>query len=298
VSEAEFLSWLYAQKKSRADVLVDVGDDLAALRWDGGDLLLVGIDQVLDGVHFDSALHPAVQIGRKAMNRNLSDCAAMACLPVAAVVSAALPRGSGIEYARELHRGLREAGEMFDCRIVGGDTSAWDGKLAMSVAIIGRSAGIDPITRAGAKVGDSIYVTGPLGGSILARHMSFTPRVELARTLASRYPISSMIDISDGLTRDLYRICQASKVSAVIESAAIPIHLDAIRLSSQDGRPAIDHALGDGEDYELIFTTGSKVEESGCVRIGEILQTDDGGASVKLSGSTEPLRPGGWDAGV
>ena len=104
-------------------VPVPQGDDLAVLNWNAADLLLVGIDQVLDGVHFDSTIHSPRLIGRKAMNRNLSDCAAMACLPAAALVSVALPHGRDLEYAKELYLGIKEAGDRFDCSIVGGDTA-------------------------------------------------------------------------------------------------------------------------------------------------------------------------------
>src|SRR5947209_7882420 len=182
--EFDFLQWLRSQQRPSAFVTVPGGDDLAALRWRADDLLLVGVDQVLDGVHFDSSKHPPRLIGRKAMNRNLSDCAAMACLPAAAVTTAALPRGAGTEYAKELYVGMRDAADPFDCPIVGGDTGSWDGKLVLTVTILGRSAGIASVTRNGAKAGDGIYVTGPLGGSILGRHMTFEPRVALGRELA------------------------------------------------------------------------------------------------------------------
>src|SRR3954468_11759197 len=142
--EFDFISWLRTQQRSSVLVSLPAGDDLAILRWPADDLLLVGGDQVLDGVHFDSGRHDPRAIGRKAMNRNLSDCAAMACLPAAAVVSAALPRGDGgggggtsLEYVKEIYLGLREAGDAFGCPIVGGDTGSWDGKLALTVAILG-----------------------------------------------------------------------------------------------------------------------------------------------------------------
>src|SRR3954462_7866314 len=130
--EFDFINWLRSQQTPSPLVSVAAGDDLAVLKWPADDLLLVGVDQVLDGVHFDSGIHAPRQIGRKAMNRNLSDCAAMACLPAAAVATVALPRGVGVEYAKELYLGLREAGEPFDCPIVGGDTASWEGKLALS----------------------------------------------------------------------------------------------------------------------------------------------------------------------
>src|SRR3954471_18365448 len=126
--EFDFIEWIRAQQKPSGLVRVGVGDDLAVLNWPKDDLLIVGVDQVLDGVHCDSKVHPPRAIGRKVMNRNLSDCAAMACLPAAAVVSAALPRGSSLDFAKELYLGMREAADAFDCAIVGGDTSSWEGK--------------------------------------------------------------------------------------------------------------------------------------------------------------------------
>src|SRR5438128_9118846 len=112
--EFDFIDWIRAQQPPASNfVTVPPGDDLAALNWRGDDLLLVGADQVLDGVHFDAAVHSPRAIGRKAMNRNLSDCAAMACLPAAAVVTAALPRGTGLDYAKEIYLGMREAADAF-----------------------------------------------------------------------------------------------------------------------------------------------------------------------------------------
>src|SRR3954469_1826510 len=194
--EFDFIQWLRGQRHGAGErVLIPPGDDLAALAWDGNDLLLVGVDQVLDGVHFDSAVHSPRQIGAKVVKRNLSDCAAMGCLPAGAVVAAALPRGVGIEYAKELYLGMREAADPFECPIVGGDTGSWAGRLALSLTILGRSAGVTPVTRGGAKAGQQIYVTGALGGSILGRHLRFVPRVREGRRLAGF--VSAMIDLSD-----------------------------------------------------------------------------------------------------
>jgi thiamine-monophosphate kinase len=123
--EFDFIDWIRSQQPRTDAVPVPAGDDLAVLKWPAGDLLLVGVDQVLDGVHFDSATHPPRAIGRKVMNRNLSDCAAMACLPAAAVTTVALPKGIGLDYAKELYLGLREAADRFDCAIIGGDTASW-----------------------------------------------------------------------------------------------------------------------------------------------------------------------------
>ena len=270
-SEPDFIDWVRARQSSSAQVLLPAGDDLAILKMSADDLLLVGVDQVLDGVHFDSRLHGPELIGRKAMNRNLSDCAAMACLPTIALVCVALPKGIGEDYARRLYDGIRIAGEAFDCQIVGGDTGSWDRALVVSVTILGRSAGVTPVRRSGAQPGDHVYVTGPLGGSITARHMTFTPRVREARALAQQHTITSMIDLSDGLSRDVAHIAKESRVGIRLESRLIPIHEDVNRLA--DARSPIEHALHDGEDYELCFTAAPGV--SAAIRVGTVFAIDD-----------------------
>jgi thiamine-monophosphate kinase len=293
--EFDLIDWIRAAQPAPSPrVEIGIGDDLAALNWAAGDLLLVGVDQVIDGVHFHAATHTPHQIGRKAMNRNLSDCAAMGCLPAAALVAVAVPRDFSIDRAKQLYRGLREAGDAFECPIVGGDTATWDGKLVLSVTIIGHSAGQRPLTRSGAKAGDHLFVTGPLGGSILGRHLTFEPRVALGRKLASS--ASAMIDLSDGLSRDLAHMCRASSVGAVVESALVPIHADAGELSQRDGIAAIDHALDDGEDYELLFTSSAPNIE-GAIRIGQM--TPDPGIVLRdAAGGLKPLEPRGWEHSI
>lgn len=301
--EFDFIEWLANQPIPHTNphdnrVLLGVGDDLAILRWRGDDLLLVGVDQVLDGVHFDSKVHAHRDIGAKVMNRNLSDCAAMACLPAAAVATVALPRGprgAGLTAAQELYLGLRDAAAVFGCPVVGGDTASWDGPLALTVTILGRSAGIAPVSRAGARPGDLIYVTGALGGSILGRHMSFIPRVALARELAATGRVRAMIDISDGLSRDLGQICTASIVGAIVETKNIPIHADAQELSGRDGVSALEHALHDGEDHELLFCAARPITHPQAICIGRL--TGDRGIMLDRGDGAplEPLKPRGWE---
>lgn len=292
--EFDFINWIRQQQPATARLLVPPGDDLAALRWDADDLLLVGVDQVLDGVHFDSATHAPDAIGRKVMNRNLSDCAAMACLPVAAVVSVALPTDAGLDYARQLYKGLADAGAAFDCPIVGGDTGSWAGKLVLSVTIIGRSAGVEPVTRHGAGPDQTIYVTGPLGGSILGRHMTFTPRVHEARKLAASGRVTAMIDLSDGLSRDLGHICAQSHVGAILDPAAIPVHDDAVKLSARSGWRAVEHALHDGEDHELLFAfDGELPPDLPGIKIGTT--TTDPAIRLRAGERDIPLEPRGWE---
>jgi thiamine-monophosphate kinase len=223
------------------------------------------------------------------MNRNLSDCAAMGCLPAAALAAVALPREFSLDQARELCQGLREAGDKFQCPVIGGDTSVWDGKLVLSVTILGRSAGINPVRRSGAKPGDGIYVTGPLGGSILGRHMTFEPRVTLGREIAPS--ATAMIDLSDGLSRDLGHICRESGAGAILDGNLIQIHPDALELSKKDGVSARDHALSDGEDYELLFTTSADSKLG--IRIGRM--TAEPGILIREGNSNRPLEPRGWE---
>jgi len=287
--EFDLIDWIRQTQRSSPLLHLGIGDDLAALKWPAEELLLVGVDQVVDGVHFDSSLHSPRQIGRKAMNRNLSDCAAMGCLPAAAVAAVALPGDFSLDRAKELCQGLRQAGDAFDCPLIGGDTASWDGKLVLSVTILGRSAGGKIVTRAGAHPGDGIFVTGPLGGSILGRHLTFEPRIQLGRELAA--VATSMIDLSDGLSRDLAHVCRAGGVGAIVDKAAVPIHSDAVELSRRDGVSPLQHALNDGEDYELLFTSAGKVPHE--IRIGQI--TAEPGIFIRgEDGIPRPLAPLGW----
>lgn len=291
--EFEFIEWICSQQKASELLLVPPGDDLAVLRW-SDDLLVVGADQCLDGVHFDTAKHSPRAIGRKVMNRNLSDCAAMGCLPAAAIATVALPRREGVmEFAKELYLGMCEAGEVFNCPVVGGDTSSWSGPLAITATILGRSDGVVPITRKGARPGDFVCVTGPLGGSILGRHMNFSPRVLEGRELARSGLLTAMIDISDGLSRDLRHICRQSGIGAIIDADSIPIHDDAIELFAADRREPIEHALHDGEDYELLYTCSATAGDWSR-QIGII--TAEPGIFLRHSdGRLTPLEPKGWE---
>jgi thiamine-monophosphate kinase len=249
--------------------------------------VLLKIDQCLDRVHFDLREHGVELVGRKAVNRCLSDCAGMACWPTALMISVALPKegpGSGEAFARELFLACQAAGAVFDCALVGGDTAIWDQRLAITVAAMGEMGeGAEPVLRSGAKAGDTVFVSGALGGSILGRHLTFEPRIRLAQELRKALGdgLHAMMDLSDGLAQDLPRMCAASAVGAKVYAERLPIHPDAEKMSAKDGLPAGLHALGDGEDYELLFVVESqkipeliRISESGEVRlkaIGEII---------------------------
>jgi thiamine-monophosphate kinase len=249
--EFAYIDWLRQQTPADPRVLLGPGDDTAALRWPSGSPCLVTTDMLLEGSCFRLAEAGPRLVGRKAMAVNLSDIAAMAGRPVAAVVSVGLPRNGGRALAEELYRGLRQLADAFDTAIVGGDTNSWDGPLVISVTLLGEAAARGPVPRSGARPGDWLLVTGSLGGSILGKHLTFTPRVREALQLHAEAGLHAMIDVSDGLAADVGHICQESRCGAVLWADAIPISTAA--RSVNDGRSALEHALSDGEDFELVL---------------------------------------------
>jgi thiamine-monophosphate kinase len=249
--EFAFIDWLRRRTPRDPRVLIGPGDDTAALTFSPNAVCLLTTDMLLDGSCFRLAEAGPRLVGRKAMAVNLSDIAAMAGRPVAAVVSVGLPRHGGRQLAEELYLGLREAADAFDTAIVGGDTNSWDGPLVISVTIAGEATGRGPVRRSGAQPGDWLLATGPLGGSILGRHLTFTPRVREALQLHAVVDLHAMIDVSDGLAADVQHLCEESRCGAVLRAESIPIHADVHKL--QDNRTPLEHALADGEDFELVF---------------------------------------------
>src|SRR5947209_5513269 len=193
--EFAFIEWLRRRTPLDPRVLIGPGDDAAALKLTPNTTSLLTTDMLLDGSCFRLAEAGPRAVGRKAMGVNLSDIAAMAGCPVAAVVSVGLPRQGGRAIAEELYLGLREAADAFDTAVVGGDTNSWDGPLVISVTIAGEASGRGPVRRSGAQPGDWLMVTGPLGGSILGRHLTFTPRVREALQLPALVDLHAMIDV-------------------------------------------------------------------------------------------------------
>jgi thiamine-monophosphate kinase len=300
--ELEFIEWIRTQLKfDPAVVPVGPGDDTAVVMC-GSEKLLVTIDQLLDGIHFTLGEDSPKHIGGKAMARSLSDVAAMAALPLGGVVGVMLPKGFSRDQAEAMFTGLRKVAETFRCPIVGGDVATWPGPLAINVTVFARPAGIRPILRSGAKVGDAVCVTGFLGGAWRTnRHLKFVPRIHEARMLASRHELHSMIDISDGLASDLAHICHASGVGAEVFAADVPIHPDA--RSAPPPMTQLDAALGDGEDYELLFTLPASQADDllkdqpltiKVAKVGMITQ-DKSILLVRPDGQKEPLKVTGWE---
>ncbi|GIW82536.1 MAG: thiamine-monophosphate kinase [Gemmatales bacterium] len=249
--ELEYIRWLRQQTPSDPRVLLGPGDDAAALQMSSERPLVVASDMLLEGSCFLLAEAGAELVGRKALAVNLSDVAAMAAEPVAAFVNIGLPRQSGRRLAEDLYRGMRKLADRFQTAIAGGDTNSWDGPLVLSVTIVGQATDRGLVQRSGARPGDWLFVTGPLGGSIRGKHLTFEPRVEEAIQLHRLVDLHAMIDISDGLARDVYHLCSESGCGAVLRAQAIPVSSAAKEIHDQ--RSPLEHALYDGEDFELAF---------------------------------------------
>ncbi len=311
--EFGLISWIrdhVARQSPLPAVTLGIGDDSAAVRLASSlspdSECLVAVDMLLEGVHFETATATPQQIGRKALAVNLSDIAAMAGTPIAAVVSVSLPRRLSPEFARDLHAGLADLAAQFDVALVGGDTNVWDGPLVISVTVLGRPPEGGSVLRSGAQVGDAILVTGQLGGSLSGHHLDFTPRVQEARLISEAVALHSMIDISDGLAADLHHILEESGVGAILHAPAVPISAAAIQAAGAAGqsgtRSALDRALSDGEDFELLFTLSTEAAtrllshppcKTPITRIGEII-AEPGCTLRDATGKSTPLAPSGW----
>lgn len=261
-NEDDFVAWLASRyPSSGAGVRLGIGDDMAILERPD-DAVLIASDMLMDGVHFESARHTPEQMGRKALAVNLSDCAAMAVRPRFAVVSVALPETWTLRQAQGLFLGMEPLSERYDCRIVGGDTNCWPGRLVIDVVVLAAPwPGVAPARRDGMRPGDAICVTGRLGGSRRGHHMDFEPRVheahDLARTLGNR--LHAMMDLSDGLSTDAARLAAASGCGIELDAAALStvVSEPALSASAGDRTAALEHALDDGEDFELLFAVAA-----------------------------------------
>lgn len=314
-TENDFIRRLARRFPLRPPVEVGIGDDGAVLKCGRGmrleqtsmasDRVVVVTDMLLDGVHFELDKISPRLAGRKAVAVNLSDLAAMACFPTAAFVSIAVPRAmktpSG-EFLDELYSGIESLTDQFSFTLAGGDTNSWNGPFAINVCLTGTPMGERPVLRSGAQPGDRLFVTGPLGGSLLSgRHLTFEPRLKLAEWLTEHANVNAMMDLSDGLSMDLSRMMEASRTGAVVYSESIPIHTEVSTNTSQERR--LSSALSDGEDFELLFSladsnataiiekaahTGMTFHEIGRVTADSRLQL------LSSDGTSRPMNLAGW----
>lgn len=279
-------------------VLVGIGDDAAVLRPPRGRVLLLASDMLVEGVHFTRRRAAARWIGWKALAVNISDIAAMGGRPHWAVVSLGLPPATPVRFVDELYAGLERCARRFGISIVGGDTDRAP-RVVIDVAMVGSANPRRLALRSGARVGDRVFVTGRLGGSYASgRHARFIPRLAEAQALLQRVRVHAMIDVSDGLASDLWQISRASRVVLRVEASRIPVSRAAktcLRRACicrlRYGRQALQHALMDGEDFELLFTVDPRAAGRVPRRIGACPVTRIGtvvrrGAGVELAWPT------------
>lgn len=242
MNELEFIGYLKRNIKRGRDVIYGIGDDAAVIKYTREKYLLFASDMLIQGVHFSKDADPK-DIGRKAVSVNISDIAAMGGIPKYVLMSVGVPKAGRSKILKSILNGAKAVCKKYDITIVGGDTN--EGRnLVIDTAIIGEVEKKSLTLRSGAKIGDLIFVTGTLGEGRL-RHLKFTPRIRQARTLTRLFKINSMIDISDGLFLDLYRLATASNVGALIYKSLIPL---------SERSTNFKEALEYGEDFELLFT--------------------------------------------
>ena len=282
--EKEFVSWIESRRREQtsspaSQVLVDVGDDACVL---GPSELasVVTTDTLCDGVHFDTNQHSLQRIGRKSLAVSISDVLAMGARPAHGVLTFFLPNSFTLNDAQQIYLGAEEAAISSGVEITGGDTNRYDGPLIVGSTLIGYVAP-DRVWRIdGAQVGDAILVTGSLGGSILGHHLDFQLRTDWVQKIASKYTINAATDITDSFSLDLSYLLQQSRAGGVIERQAVPVSDSAAELSrSTDDRSAFEHAMTDGEDFELILVTASDVadqilatESDVLTRVGTVVE--------------------------
>ena len=326
--ESQIISRIRKLARPHDQVVVGIGDDAAVINTGGATDLIACSDLMVEGVHFRTEWGEPRLIGHKALAVTLSDVAAMGGSAKFAMISIALPRRLSSEFVAKIFQGVFDLADSCGVSIVGGDTSSSPDSLFIDTSVIGECASGQAITRRGAKVGDAIYVTGALGASALGlqmlergtlladceddiasrralmKHLAPEPRLKMGRAIGEMNLATAMIDISDGLSTDLWHILDESGCGGIIRAEAIPIDESMRSLSAKaSGVDPLRLALDGGEEYELLFTarpesrgrvaelssdTGISITELGEIVAGKGLQLMRGGL-------LEPVQPSGYE---
>lgn len=255
-----------------------IGDDCAVMPSGEGELLF-STDLLMEGIHFLRNESSPEDVGWKAAAVNLSDIAAMGGTPVATFLSIALPKDAQGEWAERFIEGYTDISRQYDVPLLGGDTTSSLRDIAVNVGVLGRCPSGRRLMRNGAKVGETIYVTGPLGDSagglqailkgiertedvtrLICRHKRPIPRIEAGRILMESGKAGAMMDISDGIGSDLRHIMKASGVGAVIDLERLPLSPELVSVCKEHGWDIYEMATSGGEDFELMFTAPAGLE--------------------------------------
>ncbi len=263
---------------SDPQVVKAIGDDAAVVSLNSTACLLVTTDILKEGIHFKKEYSSPFVLGKKCLAVNLSDIAAMGGMPQYYFVSIAIPPDTQYGFIRELYRGMQAQARRFGVQLLGGDTTASQDSLVVSITLLGKAAKSHVLYRHGAGPGDLIFVTGTLGDSALGlmllekggvpahnglvkRHSDPQPRIEAGQALACSRVASAMMDISDGLAGDLRHIMKQSRVGARIFLDRLPLSAAYRRQCPALVRNFYTPALCGGEDYELLFTVPRRNEK-------------------------------------
>ncbi|MFQ6003403.1 MAG: thiamine-phosphate kinase, partial [Candidatus Zixiibacteriota bacterium] len=255
-------------------VIVNIGNDAAVIRSSPNRLLIFTTDTLMEKVHFDLKYFTFEQVGWKAMVANLSDIAAMGGLPKFALVTMGLPKSISVENVLSIYNGMTSIAKRYRCKIIGGDTTFSPQGIFISIALLGEVEKKFLVKRSGAKKGDLICVTGDLGEAqagleflkknprkkspLIRKHLNPLPRINEARILVKNLKINSMIDISDGLSSELFHLAGENNLGAIIYEEKIPISPNCIKAGSLLKKSPLLWALSSGEEYELLFTINRK----------------------------------------
>jgi len=251
-SEDALIRKITQNLSTQPEIITGVGDDCAVIAKHSTEHTLLKTDTIVESVHFLPEEDPQ-RVGWKAAARVVSDFAAMGGKPEALLVTIILPPETELEWVEKLYLGLNAVADKFNCSIVGGETSSTASGSPKVVSISGTGT-VEPhhlTLRSEAKPDDLIYVTGKLGGSIQGKHLDFTPRVKEANWLVTHCKPSAMMDLSDGIAKDLPRLAKQSQCGFDIYLENLPLNTDC----------TIDQALNDGEDYELLFSIPNEKQE-------------------------------------
>lgn len=268
--EKEFVDWIASRTSQSENTLISVGDD-ACLLGPNNQGTVVTTDTLCDQVHFDTNIHSLDRIGRKSLAVSISDVLAMGANPQHALLTFFLPKSMTLEQAQDLFLGAEKLAKAHGVEIVGGDTNRYAGPLIVGSTVLGQVVPEKTWRVDNAQTGDSILVTGTLGGSILGKHLDFEPRTQWVQTVAANFEIHAATDVTDSLSLDLDYLTRKGQKGAEIYADQIPVAEDATKLSKESGRSPLDHALTDGEDFELLLCVSDSTATQLEKQFGDIV---------------------------
>ena len=276
-----------------------IGDDAAVIQTNQENLVITK-DSLVFMKHFDEKASPEL-VGAKLLKRNMSDLAAMGATPSHGVIACLLPPTTSVKWLKKFYSGLNTTANKHAISIVGGDISSTFEDLAFTLTLLGPGAA-KALTRKTANSGDTLWVTGSLGGSLLTKHLNFEPRVKEGNWLAQFEGVTSAIDVSDGLATDLLSLCPEN-CRVELDAEAIPITKDAKILAQESKAKVIEQAMTDGEDYELLFTLSGKeskkllASSSFPVRLSKIghIKKSNGISMQSSNGKLKKIKPVGYE---